>query len=186
MTAYQMPFGKYRSVSVQDIPASYLGWLLRTCKLSSGLRAAVREELMRRGADPASLPPELPAHRPARCRQCGGADLRLYWQQLGGAGGRTIRADCKRCHCFVSFVAQTLANVAKADEATSKTGLLDVLTRAEAEGVEIVRHPDGRLSLSPHGWASEELQALVRQNTRLLLAMLPGPSGAMPEATADG
>jgi hypothetical protein len=59
----------------------------------------------------------------------------------------------------------TPGNVARADAAESTTGLLDVLTRAEGEGVEVINH-GGQLVLWPPGKASPDLEVLVRQNTR--------------------
>jgi hypothetical protein len=45
------PFGKHKDEPLANVPASYLLWSLRDCKLSSGLRAAVAGELQRRGFD---------------------------------------------------------------------------------------------------------------------------------------
>lgn len=39
------------------MPADYFGWLLRECKLSAGLGAAVRAERERRGLAPPDPPP---------------------------------------------------------------------------------------------------------------------------------
>jgi hypothetical protein len=166
-----LPFGRHRGWPLGEVPTDYLLWLLRTCKLSTGLQAAVRAELLSRPNCPPQLDPE-PGPGPVRCRRCGGTDLRLYWQQLAGAGGRAIRADCRRCRRFVAFVPQTAANVAAADAAQPPAALLDVLIRAEEEGVEVVRRGE-RLALLPPGKASPELEVLVRQNTRGLLQMLP-------------
>jgi uncharacterized protein (DUF3820 family) len=46
MVAHILPFGKHRGRSPGDVPTDYLNWLLRTCKISPGLRAAVRDELL--------------------------------------------------------------------------------------------------------------------------------------------
>jgi hypothetical protein len=110
-----MPYGKYRDVPVCDVPQDYLAWFLANCKVSSGLRAAMREELVRRGTDPATLPPK-PAEKPQpQCRRCGGTELRLSWQPLSNTSNRMIRGDCRRCDVFVSYVAQTDANVSEAN-----------------------------------------------------------------------
>jgi hypothetical protein len=166
-----IPFGKHRGKAPADVPADYLLWLLRACKLSTGLRGAIRSDLIRRGVDPSRLPPQPEAAPPPNCRRCGSPEMRLYWQELGGQGGRTIRADCKRCRQFVAFVPQTPANVARADAARSPAGLLDVLTRADDEGVRLVNVGGRYIAARPR--ASPELEALIRQNNRLLLAMLP-------------
>jgi hypothetical protein len=167
---HHMPFGRYKGDPVWSVPSDYLGWMLRTCKLSTGLRQAVRAELHARGELPPGLAAE-PAARPPRCGRCGGADLDVYWQELGGAGGRSIRAECRACRRFVAFLPMTPENTARADLASSPTGLLDVLTAAEAEGVEIVSRGHW-LALIPPGRASAELERLVRQNTRGLLRHL--------------
>ena len=51
MTAsHFLPFGKFRGRNPRDVPdTDYLLWFLKTCKPSTGLRAAVRAELLRRG-----------------------------------------------------------------------------------------------------------------------------------------
>jgi hypothetical protein len=167
MVGHFVPFGRYRKKPLADVPADYLGWLLRTCKLSSGLRAAVAGELRRRGHD---VPPQ-PVPPPPRCRSCGGAELCLSWQELGGAGGRTIRGECRRCGHFVSFLPLTEENVRRADAARSPTGLLDALVRADDEGVRVVSDA-GHLRLVPPGKASPALARLVRENTKLLLSLL--------------
>jgi hypothetical protein len=110
-----MPFGKHRGAPLTDVPTSYLAWVMRTCKLSTGLRSAMGEELRSRPDCPEDLPPEPAANTPPSCRGCGGTDLHLTWQPLGGAGGRVIRADCRGCGAFVYFAPQTPENVALAD-----------------------------------------------------------------------
>src|SRR5688500_1934284 len=40
-----LPFGKYRDVPLGQVPLSYLQWAAGNLKLSSGLRAAVGDEL---------------------------------------------------------------------------------------------------------------------------------------------
>lgn len=164
-------FGKHRERPLPDVPTSYLAWALRECKLSTGLRTAVRAELLSRPDCPAALPAQ-PRPQEVRCHRCGGAELVVYWHQLQGQGGRRIRASCAACHGYIQFLPETPENVALADASTSSTALLDVLTLAEAEGVEIVRR-EGRIYLEPYHSASPRLRDLVRQSTRLLLAMLP-------------
>jgi hypothetical protein len=47
MGIYTMPFGKYRSCPLPDLPEDYLGWLA-TLDLREPLRSAVAEDLARR------------------------------------------------------------------------------------------------------------------------------------------
>jgi hypothetical protein len=112
MIEHFLPFGRHRGEPPAAVDSGYLSWFLRTCKLSSGLRRAIRDTLVARGVP---VPPPPPPKPPPVCRHCDGVTLTLSWQQLGGKGGRTIRADCQRCGRFVTFVAQTDANVAEAD-----------------------------------------------------------------------
>jgi hypothetical protein len=173
VTGHWIPFGKHAGKSPADVPADYLVWMLRNCKLSTGLRAAIRADLIRRSVDSSKLPPEQEPAPPPRCRRCGGMEMRLYWQELAGKGARTIRADCKRCGRFTTFVPQTAANVAQADAADRPAAMLDALTLADAEGVELVNVAGRHLRICPHGKASAELERLVRESNHLLLAMLP-------------
>jgi uncharacterized protein (DUF3820 family) len=36
----RLPFGRHKGQPLDTVPSDYLDWLLRSCKLSSGLRAA--------------------------------------------------------------------------------------------------------------------------------------------------
>src|SRR5579872_2123855 len=85
-----LPFGRHKGLPLAEVPASYLLWCLRECKLSSGLRAAVAGELARRGVE-APAPPE-PRPVPP-CRYCGGARFVCRWQE-DRRGGRRLRAEC--------------------------------------------------------------------------------------------
>jgi hypothetical protein len=71
----------------------------------------------------------------------------------------------------VSWLPQTAENVARADACRSPTGLLDVLLRAEGEGVELVRRGP-EVVARPFGRASEGLRSLVRQHHHQLLQHL--------------
>src|SRR5262249_42894717 len=109
------PFGKYSGQPPSAIQADYLLWMLKTCKLSSGLRAAVRAELLARAPPEPPLPPDPAPAPPPACPRCGGGDLRRYWQRHAGGRRRAIRADCRRCGCYVCFLPQTAENVAAAN-----------------------------------------------------------------------
>jgi uncharacterized protein (DUF3820 family) len=52
MYAHSLPFGKYKGQPLAAVPSGYLHWVLETCKLSSGLRAAIAAELETRGIAP--------------------------------------------------------------------------------------------------------------------------------------
>jgi hypothetical protein len=166
-----MPFGRHRGAPVRRVPTDYLHWLYRNCKLSSGLRAAVRAELLSRPDGPRGLPPE-PASPSPECYRCGGRDVALSWQQLAN-GARRIRAECRWCRGFVKFMPETPENVAAADATASPTALLDVLTRLEEAGVNLdsdgrrvwVRWEDGR-RLPP------DLRALIHQCSNSLAKLL--------------
>jgi hypothetical protein len=116
MTTHTLPFGRHKGAALANVPTPHLAWAIRTVRLSSGLRAAVRTELTSRPDCPSDLPDE-PAPRTPQCRRCGGVELRLAWQGLSRGTGRVIRGDCRRCGQFVLFVEQTPENVALADGA---------------------------------------------------------------------
>jgi hypothetical protein len=100
MSQHRLPFGQYAGHALRDVPADYMNWLLRTCKLSHPLRQAIRQELVGRN-DGGELPPE-PAPKPLACPDCGSADARFYWTTQAG-GRRAIRADCAVCGAFIRF-----------------------------------------------------------------------------------
>jgi hypothetical protein len=102
--------------------------------------------------------------------------LLVSWHEQAGGKGRVVRADCGVCGRFVTFLPSTSENVVRADACRSPTGLLDVLLRAEGEGVELVRRGP-EVVARPFGRASEGLQSLVRQHQHQLLLHL-GPHRA--------
>jgi hypothetical protein len=169
-----MPFGKHKGVALVDVPTPYLSWLTGgDVKLSAAHRTAVRGELARRGV---ALPDEAPP-RPRQCLRCGGTEMRLSWHQCGGKGKvRQIRAECQRCRRFTGFAAQTPANVAEADANAAPAALLDVLTMAEALGVELTS--DGQyVRMEPWDKVTPDLRTLVKMSQHALLAMLPRTTG---------
>lgn len=80
----EMPFGKYRGVELEDIPISYLKWVLRTVPLTS---QRLREEMEELAGEEATAEPEpssagswgrlkatsytVPPRPAPRCKSCG-------------------------------------------------------------------------------------------------------------------
>jgi hypothetical protein len=112
-----LPFGRHKHQPLPSIPGDYLRWLMREHKLSSGLRAAVAGELVRRGLTPPE-PPEPPPLPP--CRHCGHRAVRLSWQE-DVRGHRRIRVVCWRCHRFIMFAPHVEPYISEADRAGSPT-----------------------------------------------------------------
>jgi hypothetical protein len=120
------------------VDTGYLQWALSKCKLSSGLRAALAEELPRRGQPV----PQPPAPRPVpACPRCPGAPPALAWQE-DSAGRRCIRAECSRCRRWLGFAPVVEAYIGQADAAASHNDLLDVLTRLDGLGVKLAGPSD--------------------------------------------
>jgi hypothetical protein len=166
-----LPFGKHKGAALADVPTPYLSWLTGDdVKLSAALRAAVRDELAHRGV---AMPDEAPP-APRVCHRCGCGGLRLSWHQCGGRGkSRQIRTECSRCRRFCGFVPQTSANVAEADSNARPAALLDVLTLADAEDVELINVEGRYLFVEPWDRASPDLKSRVKECQHLLLSMLP-------------
>ncbi len=179
MTTHTLPFGKHKGRPPADVPADYLDWMLRTCKLTPGLRGAIRGELLGRGADPSSLPPEPEAKALPQCRGCGGDEHRLHWQQLAGAGARVIRADCRRCGQYVCFAPQTAENLSRADAAPPPIP-------------ELHRHPAGeRFEVVLVAEAAEtpaivRLRQLLKQAQRQWRFRCASARALTPQAAQDG
>jgi hypothetical protein len=87
--------------------------MLSTCKLSSGLRAAIRTELGARAGTP---PPPEPAAEDLVCPRCGCREPDVRWQLMRG-GKRAIRATCTSCRTYIKFLPQVPRFVALADAA---------------------------------------------------------------------
>jgi hypothetical protein len=160
-------FGKYKGLPPAQVPSDYLAWVLRTCKLTPGLRSTVTAELRSRGQSVPEPPPPKPL---PICDRCGAREANLAWHELSG-GRRQIRATCAACGGFVKFVAQTPENVALANAVQPSAGLLDALLQAEIDGVELV-HRFGRVEPVPYHGASPRLRNLVRQSQHALLRHL--------------
>jgi hypothetical protein len=100
-----LPFGQHRGEALDSVPADYLEWLLKTVKLSSGMRALVAGELERRGFTP---PPASPPPTPPRCSKCPGEDFSCTWA-VDAIGRRHIRATCAACGRHLCYLPQVLA-----------------------------------------------------------------------------
>jgi Putative quorum-sensing-regulated virulence factor len=165
-----LPFGKHKGSLLPDVPPSYLQWLLRECKLSSGLRTAVADELTRRGLPVPPTPP--PAPSPA-CPRCGRVGLTYSWMQDRLCRPR-IRQSCARCSKSLGFAPQVPPFTTLADAAASPTAILDVVTRCEEVGIAL--KSDGKMAdfASREDWlkAEPDLRALVGQCRATLGQML--------------
>jgi hypothetical protein len=153
--ATTFPFGMYKGKPLAAVPAGYLTWLLREAKLSSGIRAAVAAELRSRGR----RPPDPPPPRVPACPRCGDAGFACAWQEDRG-GGRRVRAGCVGCGGYLAFLPCRPPYTDEADAAASPAAILDVLTRAEGLGVEVLS--DGASAWLRPG-APPELQATLRE-----------------------
>jgi hypothetical protein len=85
---------------LSEVPGDYLCWALRECKLSSGLRAEIGDELRRRGIVP---PDPASSHKPPVCPVCGAdSGYSCMWQQ-DKLNRPQIKATCGRCGRFLKF-----------------------------------------------------------------------------------
>lgn len=95
-----IPFGKYQDTLLEDIPTSYLQWVLRKEAGSwcEGLHDDVREELLRRGVTPASSekkpepPPRSESPRPPPASPRARGVTRDGVGQVIAAGRRALAA----------------------------------------------------------------------------------------------
>ena len=127
-----LPFGRHQGEPLSQVPLGYLQWLLRDCKLSSGLRRAVAEGLARRGL---LAPPPRSTPTPV-CQRCGPGKIIYTWIQDRRCQ-RRIRRCCARCRRSLGFAPHQPTYTAMADAATSPTGVLDVLQQCEALGIDL-------------------------------------------------
>jgi hypothetical protein len=135
MVVPQLPFGKHKGRALNDpeVPASYLAWMLRECRLGSGLRLAVADELRRRSWNV----PEQPIPKPPRCPDCrSAAELRYSWLE-DSAGRRRIRVECSSCRRWLGFAAEIEPFISLADQSTSMTAALDTLLLANELQIDL-------------------------------------------------
>jgi hypothetical protein len=67
MNPHLLPFGKDKWKPLGEAPSDYLLWMLTECKVSSGLRHAIGDELRRHNVG-APAPP--PLRHPPHCTHC--------------------------------------------------------------------------------------------------------------------
>jgi hypothetical protein len=164
-----MPFGKHKDKPLSAVPADYLNWLLRACKLSPGLRTAVTAELRSRGQSVPEPPPPKPL--PA-CDRCGPVGAFAFWFE-DTLGRRRIRAECRRCHRMLGHPPCVEPYVTMANANASETPLLDALVRLDELGVDLVS--DGRrVDYANGGWRKvpADLNAVVKSCSHRLARML--------------
>jgi hypothetical protein len=164
-----LPFGRHKDKPLGEVPADYLRWALRECRLSSGLHLAVSEELRRRGID---VPPPPPPRPLRRCPDHPQAALVCRWFE-DAQGRRRIRADCSRCQRYADYPPVVPPYTTEADKNASPTPVLDALLWLERLGIEL--ESDGRTVKVPwRDWrrVPAELHALIRQGNHQLTRML--------------
>jgi hypothetical protein len=123
MVVPQLPVGKWKGHPLGDIDTSYLAWVLREWKLSSGLRIAVADELRRRGL----AVPEQPLPSPPRCPNCTDSNAPRYGWQEDSTGRRRIRVECGACQKWLGFAPEVEPYLTLAAQGESPTAVLDVL-----------------------------------------------------------
>lgn len=170
----ELPFGRHARQPLAEIPTSYLAWLLREAKLSSGLRGAVADEYRRRGGEPPPPPPPKP---PPSCWRCGLAGLRYDWMETRN-GVKQIRRACARCGGSLGFAPQVEPYLGLANAAAAPSPVLDVLARCEELGVRL--RSDGAVAdfATNEDWAraTPEVRRLLRQ-CRSLVGRMMGKGG---------
>jgi uncharacterized protein (DUF3820 family) len=169
MMTMKMPFGKHKDKVLSEVPGSYLEWLTRTCKLSSGMKLAVVEELTRRGI---STPPAAPVRPVRRCHEHPNAVPVCYWMQ-DRLGRKMIRGQCPVCHRRTDHPPIMPPYSDQADANQSKTALLDTLTRLEEIGVDL--QSDGQtawIASADYNRVPADLHTLIRQCRHKLARMI--------------
>jgi hypothetical protein len=164
-----LPFGKHKDEPLDQVPSSYLCWLIREAKLSSGLRQSVAGELNKRGMVVPKPPPAAPI---PSCSRCGGNSPFVFWME-DSRGNRRLSARCSLCRKHLKFPPIVEPFIAMANQNASQTPILDVLTRLDELGMEL--QSDG-----VRAWVKwedskrvpQELLAIVSQCSHQLARML--------------
>jgi hypothetical protein len=156
-TTVSLPFGRHQGKALAEVPADYLQWLLRSIKLSSGVRGAVAGELTRRGIQ---APDPSPRPEP-RCGRHPAAGFRCLWGE-DTIARKFIRAECVRCRQSLGIMPKVEPYVSQADANASPAPVLDALLGAEAAGAEIISN--GKTAwVSDYRKAPPEVRNAVRQ-----------------------
>src|SRR5579871_4786201 len=168
LPAVTLPFGKHKDKLPGEVPTGYLLWMIRECKLSSGLRLDIGDELRRRNVE-APAPPPLKC--PPRCKRCPSEDFSVEWQE-DRRGRRCLRATCS-CDLFLCFLPLIQPWIDAANEVASPAPLLDALIRLEGLGIDLQSDGktvwffgDDRQRVPP------DLHALIRQCSHQLARMI--------------
>jgi hypothetical protein len=168
-TVPSLPFGRHKGTPLPDTPTDYLRWLLRTCKLSTGLRAAVAAELQARGIE---TPPPAPPRPLGTCHAHPQAGVVCRWFE-DAIGRRRISAHCRRCGRTTDHPPCVPPYTTEADRHASAAPILDALVRLDALGIELAS--DGRtvwLQGEDYRRVPPDLQAIVRQCRHQLATMI--------------
>jgi hypothetical protein len=162
-----LPFGRHKGQELPTVPSSYLEWLVREAKLSSGLRQAVAAELARRGIKVPDPPP-----RPEpRCRDHPAAGYRALWGE-DSLGRKFIRCECCQCHQAMGHLPLREPYVSQANATASPTPLLDALVGLEEAGAELCS--DGKRSWIGSGYKQvpQAVRDAHRQEKHTLAKMI--------------
>jgi hypothetical protein len=177
MAVHTLPFGRHKGRAIGEVPSGYLQWLLRECKLSSGLRAAVAAELQARGVAVPDVPP--PQFTVGPCRVCGPVGYSCGWLE-DSLGRRRVRAECVRCGRCLGHPPSvppysTMADLPPGRSLNGKTGSNERVSQEEAAVLLNV-------SFSSLRRAKIVLCGGVRQPVRDLIGLASHLDGLLVEA----
>jgi hypothetical protein len=164
-----LPFGEYKDKPLAEAPSHYLVRVHGTCKLSSGLCAAVTDELARRGVRvTAPAPP-----RPLRTCPCHPDTKPICFWAGDSLGRRMIRAECRICRRPVDHPPCVPPYSTEADAHASATPILDVLVRLDR----------ARFAATEKGYALRLFETERCSATKSVLAL---SLGAVAAGVRDG
>jgi hypothetical protein len=103
-----IPFGKHKNQPLVLVPTGYLDWIIRACKLPSGLRGAIADELTRRGM----TPPPPPARPVPECPSCDPLTGYRAVHERDSLDRPRIRAVCAGCGRYLAFLPLTPGHTA--------------------------------------------------------------------------